>query len=140
MKYYVVIDTNVIVSALLKENSNPNKIVKLVFSSVIVPIFSESILREYREVLKRPKFDFPEELVDKFIARLEKYGRKVEPEPLEISQFELPDPGDWKFYELLLRYRRAEMTYLVTGNIRHFPHERFIVTPRLMCEIVALNS
>ena len=63
MKYYVVIDTNVLVSAVLKSHSVPGSIVELAFDGPIIPILNETIEKEYREVLSRPKFHLPEDLV-----------------------------------------------------------------------------
>ena len=60
MKYYAVIDTNVLVSAMLKWNSVPGNIMELVFSGTIVPLLNEQIVKEYRDVLSRPKFHFTE--------------------------------------------------------------------------------
>ena len=60
MKYYVVIDTNVIVSSMLKHDSIPGKILDLVVSKSIVPLLNEEILEEYYEVLTRKKFGFSE--------------------------------------------------------------------------------
>ena len=54
----MVIDTNVLVSALLKEESNPRKIIDLVFQDKIISIITHEILSEYKEVLKRKKFGF----------------------------------------------------------------------------------
>ena len=62
MKYYVVIDTNVLVSAVLKSHSVPGSIVELAFDGPIIPILNEAIEKEYREVLSRPKFHLPEDL------------------------------------------------------------------------------
>lgn len=42
----------------------------------------------------------------------------------------LPDPKDRVFYEVVLEERKFEEAYLVTGNIKHFPIETFIVTPK----------
>lgn len=136
MKYYAIIDTNVIVSALLKDNSIPNKILKLVFSGFIVPVFNKSILQEYKEVLSRPKFHFPQQLVSEFLASFEKYGRILESKPQKFNKAKPPDPGDWKFYELLLQCQKSNESYLVTGNIKHFPSDPSIVTPRQMFEMV----
>ena len=49
MKYYAVIDTNVLVSATLKQDSIPGKIIEYIFSNVIVPLFNDEILNEYYE-------------------------------------------------------------------------------------------
>lgn len=48
----------------------------------------------------------------------------------------LPDPKDRVFYEVVLEERKAEDAYLVTGNIKHFPIETFVVTPRKMLDII----
>ena len=64
MKYYVVIDTNVLVSAVLKSHSVPGSIVELAFDGPIIPILNEAIEKEYREVLSRPKFHLPEDLIE----------------------------------------------------------------------------
>lgn len=61
MTRYVVIDTNVLVSAMLKENSVPGLVLKHVFSKNLIPVFNEEILDEYCEVLLRKKFHFPKE-------------------------------------------------------------------------------
>ena len=61
MKYYAVIDTNVIVSALLKWNSVPGVVLQAVFNGFVVPVFNDEILNEYRNVLNRPKFGFSSE-------------------------------------------------------------------------------
>ena len=46
MKYYAVIDTNVLVSAMLKWDSPPGHIMELVFNNYIVPALNNEILNE----------------------------------------------------------------------------------------------
>ena len=60
MKYYAVIDTNVIVSSMLKHDSIPGMIIDLVLSKVIVPLLNQEIIDEYKDVLTRNKFGFKE--------------------------------------------------------------------------------
>ena len=57
-KFYAVIDTNVIVSAVISKSleSNPAKIIRAIVQDRIIPLFNDEILDEYREVLSRPKF------------------------------------------------------------------------------------
>ena len=124
MKYYVVIDTNVLVSAVLKSHSVPGSIVELAFDGPIIPILNEAIEKEYREVLSRPKFHLPEDLIEGIMSTFHKRAIYVDAEHLDV---ELPDPKD-----LVLE----EEAYLVTGNIRHFPNRPFIVTPREMLDII----
>lgn len=63
MKYYAVIDTNVLVSAVLKWNSVPGNIIDLAFNDVIIPLVNQEILSEYKTVLLRPKFHLTETIV-----------------------------------------------------------------------------
>ena len=122
MKYYVVIDTNVLVSAVLKSHSVPGSIVELAFDGPIIPILNEAIEKEYREVLSRPKFHLPEDLIEGIMSTFHKRA--------------IPDPKDLVFYEVVMEERKEEDAYLVTGNIRHFPNKPFIVTPREMLDII----
>lgn len=50
MKYYAVIDTNVLVSAMLKWTSIPENVMELTFTGTIVPLLNEQIVKEYKEV------------------------------------------------------------------------------------------
>ena len=133
MKYYVVIDTNVLVSAVLKSHSVPGSIVELAFDGPIIPILNEAIEKEYREVLSRPKFHLPEDLIEGIMSTFHKRAIYVDAEHLDI---ELPDPKDLVFYEVVMEEQKEEEAYLVTGNIRHFPNRPFIVTPREMLDII----
>ena len=133
MKYYVVIDTNVLVSAVLKSHSVPGSIVELAFDGPIIPILNEAIEKEYREVLSRPKFHLPEDLIEGIMSTFHKRAIYVDAEHLDV---ELPDPKDLVFYEVVMEEQKEEEAYLVTGNIRHFPNRPFIVTPREMLDIV----
>ena len=47
MKCYAVIDTNVLVSALLKWDSIPGQVVQQTYAHEIIPVFNDSILQEY---------------------------------------------------------------------------------------------
>lgn len=133
MKYYVVIDTNVLVSAVLKSHSVPGSIVELAFDGPIIPILNEAIEKEYREVLSRPKFHLPKDLIEGIMSTFHKRAIYVDAEHLDV---ELPDPKDLVFYEVVMEERKEEEAYLVTGNIRHFPNRPFIVTPREMLDII----
>ena len=61
MKYYAVIDTNVLVSAMLRWDSVPGCVLEHAFVGDIIPLLNEQVLKEYMEVLRRPKFQFDEE-------------------------------------------------------------------------------
>ena len=133
MKFYAVIDTNVLVSAAMKPESVPGQVVELVLDGVIVPFLNKAIIKEYRDVLLRPKFDFPEQIVKDVLNEIDSHGIYVDAEHVDV---ELPYPKDLVFYEVVMDMRKEEDAYLVTGNIKHFPEKTFIVTPRQMIDII----
>lgn len=133
MKYYVVIDTNVLISAMLKWNSIPGNVVELAFDGPIVPVLNEQIVEEYREVLSRPKFHLTEAIISDVLENIQRRGIFINADFIDI---ELPDPKDRVFYEVVMEKRKAGDAYLVTGNIKHFPIKPFIVTPREMMDII----
>ena len=57
-KLFAVIDTNVLVSALISKSLTPPPLVVLahVYSGDITPVFNDEIIQEYRDVLSREKF------------------------------------------------------------------------------------
>ena len=133
MKYYAVIDTNVLVSAMLKHHSVPGCIIDLAFDGPIVPVLNDAIENEYREVLSRLKFHLPSDLIEDIISSFHQRGIYVDADEVDI---ELPDPKDRFFFEVVLEERKKEDAYLVTGNIKHFPEKPYVVTPRQMLDII----
>ena len=128
MTCYAVIDTNVLVSSLLskKDDSATVQVLGKVIIGEIIPVYSNVITKEYRKVLSRKKFDFSGDTIEYLLSAVEKYGILIDPSPSKII---LPDMKDLPFYEAVLE-KRDDDAYLVTGNIKHFPKEPFIVTPR----------
>lgn len=126
MQYYAVIDTNVLVSAMLKFQSIPGQIVKEALLGTVIPLLCDEIVAEYREVLARPKFKFDQETIDVFIDGIVDRGIFVDAVSIEEV---IPDPKDIVFYEVVTEGRREyDEAYLVTGNIKHFPVKSFVVT------------
>lgn len=132
---YAVIDTNVLVSALIsnKDDSATVQVLSKVLTGEIIPAYSVEIIEEYREVLKRKKFGFSSDLVDYLLGAIEKFGLLVNPSPSGII---LQDMKDLPFYEVVLE-KRNDNTYLVTGNKKHFPKELFVVTPRELLDLLS---
>ena len=91
MKYYVVVDTNVLVSAILKANSSPAIIVQLIKNQIIIPLVNNKILTEYKDILSRPKFKLSADQIDKAIKEITKEALIIEEDHIEI---ELPDEKD----------------------------------------------
>ena len=136
-KIFAVIDTNVIVSALLSSNpeSNPLKIVRAIVQERIVPLYNDEILEEYRCVLSRPKFHLDISLIGTVINAIIVDGLSMS--RISAADIDFPDPKDIVFYEVALS---VEDSYLVTGNIKHFPVKPFIVTPAEMVRILEARS
>ena len=134
MSHYAVIDTNVLISALLSkhDDSATVQVIERVLEGIIIPIYSDSILNEYKKVLKYQKFNFTTDLIDYLIDVIEKHGVRLNPSPLNCV---LQDMADLPFYELIVEVKDDD-TYLVTGNSKHFPTESHIVTPRKLIEIL----
>ena len=83
MTYYAVIDTNVLVSALLssKDDAATVQVVTRMIAGDMIPVYSRAIMSEYREVLNRKKFDFSPGIVTYLLSAVEKFGLLVEPSP-----------------------------------------------------------
>lgn len=130
---FAVIDTNVIVSALLSSNleSNPVKVFRAIVQERIVPLYNDEILEEYKSVLSRPKFHLNHSLIETVIKAIITDGLNIDRTP--AADIEFPDPKDLVFYEVALS---VEDSYLITGNIRHFPVKPFVVTPAEMVRIL----
>lgn len=133
MQYYAVIDTNVVVSSLLSKTSNPGAILSLVEKGTIIPLFNEDILNEYEDVLSRNKFPFTKKKINKILRTFVKKGISLDRTKTDEKFF---DQDDVVFYEIVLTSNKERDSYLITGNIRHFPKKTFVVTPSQMLEII----
>lgn len=134
MVFYAVIDTNVLVSALLSSHDDAATvlIVGKLFSGEVIPLFSDEILKEYNDVLRRTKFHFSEDTVHMLLQTIEKYGEHVVPIPTGEL---LSDMKDLPFYEVVVE-KQKDAAYLITGNIKHFPTKPFIVTAKEFLDIL----
>lgn len=124
----IVLDTNVLVSALLHPISPPGRVLDLVTSRSLEVALDERVLAEYRDVLLRPEFGFPPVHVHEVLDWLWRYGHRTHATPLAIV---VPDPDDAKFIEVAVS---AGAAALVSGNLRHYPsdqrHGIRVLTPR----------
>ena len=115
-------DTNVLVSALWSKQSSPNSVVEKLFKNEIELHYTDDIVEEYDEVLRREKLGFSENQVDGFLQELLKNG--VLAEPSESTE-PFSDETDRKFYDAA----KSSDAVLVTGNTKHYPDLPFILTP-----------
>lgn len=109
MSLHVVIDTNVIVSAMITPHPN---------------------IAEYDDVLHRPKFNLLKPVVANTIGAIVKLG-------INVSRMESKDDfidlKDVVFYEVALSKKGS---YLVTGNVKHFPKSPIVVTPNELLSLL----
>lgn len=126
MNRKVIIDTNVLVSALLlsHEDSATVRLLMMLLDGRIIPVITDGIFSEYGEVLRRKKFRFPEESVSVLLDEIRKKSRMIKP---ALSDVELPDENDRPFLDALLT---EDETILITGNLKHFPRHERIMTAR----------
>ncbi|MBQ8995186.1 MAG: putative toxin-antitoxin system toxin component, PIN family [Oscillospiraceae bacterium] len=133
MRFYAVIDTNVLVSALLRWDSVPGAVMEQSLVGNIIPILSKEIMKEYEEVLRRKKFAFQEQDIVALLEGIQRRGVFLDPSTIEEG---LPDPKDVVFFAVTMEARKFDATFLVTGNTKHFPLKPFVVTPREMLTIL----
>ena len=117
-----LLDTNVVVSALLKPLSVPARLLDLALSGHIEVVVSNELLAEYREVLLRPKFRFSEGDVDAVLELLRSRAVSVVPVPQRATT---PDPRD----QFVIDLAATSGAVVVTDNTRHFEGFPRVVTP-----------
>jgi uncharacterized protein len=127
----IILDTNVVVSALIS-NSIPSKILyDLVFARLVELCLSLDIYEEYVNVMNRKKFDTYPEFKIKAGVVLSKMKdlSKIYQNNLKINI--LTDESDNKFLELATA---SSADFLITGNTLDFTIKEFeytkILTPR----------
>ena len=131
----VVLDTNVLVSGLLKPEGNERRVLRLGLSATrMTLLLSPAIMREYEAVLPRPRLKLTASDVSQTLSAIRAAGEWVEPNlTLRVTK----DEPDNRFLECAVAGQAA---YMVTGNARHFPrhYKRIqIVQARRLLELLA---
>jgi len=111
----IVLDTNVLVSGLLRPDNAPGRIVDLVIANSIQLAYDDRIMTEYEDVLTRAPFSFPRRQVSALLDHIRLNGTPVSAIPLPITG--IPDPSDLPFAEVAVA---AGADIIVTGNKAHF--------------------
>lgn len=108
-----VIDTNVLVSAMIRSSGNEALVLRAVDLRLVTPCVSLKILREYEEVLLPPKFGFAVHEVRSLLTLIRRHGDVFRAAAIPPTS---PDPGDDEFIACALS---SNAQFLVTGNKRH---------------------
>lgn len=107
----VVVDTNVLVSFLLRHGSMPWRAVRLAleFDELVL---SDAVYREVCDVLRRAKFDryVAQEVRESFLENLHDFATFV---PIREKIRACPDPTDDKFLEAAIN---GQVGIIVTGD------------------------
>lgn len=117
----VVLDTNILVSAMLTSGGGPARILKLVLDAEITAFYSLEIMAEYENVLFRPQFALDPGRVFAVLDFIREAGVLAAP---KRSGIPMTDESDRIFYDVA----KNNGALLITGNMKHYPKEPFIVT------------
>jgi len=121
-----VLDTNIILSAVISYKGYPAKIFDAVVEKEIKMYINEEVISEYKDVLSRDYFKISREKVGRTINIIRKLGVVI---ISETSSFLMNDESDRIFYDTA----QSAEAWLVTGNIKHYPKKDFILTPAGFC-------
>ncbi len=110
----IVVDTNVLVSALIQPKGIPARILDLILSHQAKLLIDHRIFAEYQDVLLRAEFGFAPDTVEHLLDFLLHSSERVY---TITARVELADAADGKFLEVAID---GAADFLVTGNLRHF--------------------
>ncbi|MFW6163084.1 MAG: putative toxin-antitoxin system toxin component, PIN family [Planctomycetota bacterium] len=132
----VVLDTNVVVSALLSPGGPCRRITDLVFEGSLEASVDARILAEYEAVARRPHLPIEPAEADELLTLVSAVARPVPATPLNVN---LPHQDDLPFLEVA----HAAGAILVTGNLRHFPKSQragvTVLSPRQFLDHLAAS-
>ena len=119
----IVLDTNIIISAVKSPKGNPAKIINLIYDNNDLQLYySDNIFAEYKKVLAYDRLKILSETQKEILEVVKEVGTLIKP---DISDIELPDESDRVFYDTA----KAVTAYLITGYLKHYPKESLILTP-----------
>ncbi len=112
----IVLDTNVLVSALLNTQGVPAQVWGFVLAEHLQLCVDQRILAEYYDVLCTSEFGLALDVVNSVLAFIDDNAERITALPLPSVSI---DPKDQVFVEVAFA---AQADYLVTGNLKHFTH------------------
>jgi uncharacterized protein len=111
----IVVDTNILVSALLQPESLPAAVLMLVLSGEAQLCISDAVFAEYDEVIRRPRLKRSPGVIEDALESIRRLSHWTKP---SVRVTECTDADDNVFLECA---QAGEADYLVAGNKRHFP-------------------
>lgn len=119
----IVIDSGVFISGFTNPDSISAEILKMLLNSDFILLYDSKILEEYKNLLKHIKFYFSKDIINSFIEFIESMGECI---LTKLLTAEFSDDENKKFYEVSIC---GKADYLITFDKKHFPDEKFIVSP-----------
>jgi putative PIN family toxin of toxin-antitoxin system len=113
---HAILDTNILVSALIRPEGPPGLVMATVLRGDLVPVFSDEILAEYERVLRRPRLRLDAVKVQAMLEAMRLVGVRLVVES-GLPPSDLPDRDNWPF----IACGRVAGCPVVTGNVKHFP-------------------
>lgn len=120
----IVLDTNVLVSALIRPAGPPAAVLNAILDKSLLLLVDNRIMFEYEDVLERPKLAFDPDDVRSLLEFFSHEAEYVTAKPVATA---LPDPDDLPFYEVAVA---GNTDCFVTGNTEHYPTDSLIRNPR----------
>ncbi len=118
----IVLDTNVLVSAMLSPGRKAYSILQSVFFDVFQLVYDSRIMDEYERVLHYAKFGFDDGDIEAILSPIKESGLHIVAHPIKDVPF--TDESDRKFFEVA----KMAGAVLVTGNLKHFPDDPIIMS------------
>jgi putative PIN family toxin of toxin-antitoxin system len=130
-----VLDTNVIISAFITATGKPARILQMILERKIDLCYNSIILSEYEGVAVRTKFaeSIDQNQVRRFIDIIKTISISFMP---QASSTPLIDETDRIFYDTA----KGSDSILITGNIKHFPDEHFIMLPSDFLNVYGIEN
>ena len=111
-----MLDTNILISACWSPGGLEARLVRLALDAKVTLCVTDILLAEYRDVARRPKFAAQRDCFAALLSGIEVAAIKVEPSETVAAA---SDEDDNRVLECAAG---ASAQWLVTGNLRHFPH------------------
>lgn len=116
----LVLDTNILVSALLKPGSVPDRLLTIIWAGAALVLYDARMTDEYRTVLARAKFRAIERArIDELFARLLAHGEEIAGAREWMAA--MRDDDDRIFVEVAVAGRADA---IVTGNLKDYPRDQ----------------
>lgn len=118
----IVLDTNVLISAMLSPGRKAYSILQSVFFEGFQVVYDSRIMDEYERVLHYEKFGFDEKDIEAILSPIRENGLHIVAHPIKAIPFN--DESDRKFLEVA----KTASAVLVTGNLKHFPEDPIVMS------------